>query len=112
MDYIISAGIRCLVIGEYDGINSKGVILSLVRVTRVWLGLIVFTLVAIVASISQLEHDNLLMMVAIITIVKGILVADVFMDLRSAPVIWYRLMASYTVLIPIFIFLICFFPSG
>lgn len=80
--------------------------MSLVRVTSAWLGLIVFTLVAIVASISQLEHDKLLMVVAIITIAKGMLVADVFMDLRSAPVIWYRLMASYTVLIPTFIFLI------
>lgn len=106
MDYIIPVGIRSLVIVEYDCINSKGVILSLVRVTSVWLALILFTLVAIAASISQLEHDNLLMMVAVITITKGMLVTDVFMDLRSAPVIWYRLMASYAVLIPTFIFLI------
>lgn len=82
--------------------------MSIRKITHAWLGLVLFTLVAIIASLSSLEHTYLLMLVAVITMLKGMLVADVFMDLRSAPKIWYRLMASYVILVPGFIFLIYF----
>lgn len=82
--------------------------MSIVKLTSAWFGLVVFTLVAIMASFSSLEHNYLLMLVAVITILKGMLVADVFMELRSAPKVWYRLMTSYVILVPCIIFLIYF----
>jgi hypothetical protein len=82
--------------------------MSIVKLTSAWFGLVVFTLVAIMASLSSLEHNYLLMLVAVITMFKGMLVADVFMELRSAPKVWYRLMASYVILVPCIIFLIYF----
>jgi len=82
--------------------------MSIVKLTSAWFGLVVFTLVAIMASLSSLEHNYLLMLVAVITMLKGMLVADVFMELRSAPKVWYRLMASYVILVPCIIFLIYF----
>lgn len=82
--------------------------MSIVKLTSAWFGLVVFTLVAIMASFSSLEHNYLLMLVAVITILKGMLVAGVFMELRSAPKVWYRLMTSYVILVPCIIFLIYF----
>lgn len=82
--------------------------MSIVKLTSAWFGLVVFTLVAIMASLSSLEHNYLLMLVAVITMFKGMLVADVFMELRSAPKVWYRLMTSYVILVPCIIFLIYF----
>lgn len=82
--------------------------MSLGKITWAWLGLVLFTLGAIIASLSSLEYSYLLMLVAVITILKGMLVADIFMDLSAAPKIWYRLMASYVILVPGIIFLIYF----
>lgn len=82
--------------------------LSLIKTTSVWLSLITLTLIAIMTSLVKLEYEQLLMIVALITVIKGLLVADTFMDLRSAPIIWYRLMASYVILVPTIIFLIYF----
>lgn len=82
--------------------------MSIVKLTSAWFGLVVFTLVAIMASLSSLEHNYLLMLVAVITMFKGMLVADVFMELRSAPKVWYRLMTSYVILVPCIIFSIYF----
>ena len=80
--------------------------MNLIKITGIWIGLILLTSFAIIISFLDLNHNYLLIAVALITMVKGMMVADVFMDLRSAPKIWYRLMASYIVLVPTFIFLI------
>jgi hypothetical protein len=84
---------------------------SLIKITGIWIGLILLTSLAIIVSLLNLDHHYLLVIVASITIVKGMMVADVFMDLRSAPQIWHRLMTSYVVLVPVFIFLIYFLSA-
>lgn len=82
---------------------------SFAKITSTWLALLIFTLLAITASLMEIEHQSLLTLVFFITIVKGMLVADVFMGLRQAPKFWHRLMASYVCLVPAFIFLIYYF---
>lgn len=81
---------------------------NFIKITAIWLALLVFTILAITASLIDIEHKYLLMVVLFITIIKGMLVADVFMGLRQAPKFWYRMMASYVGLVPTFIFLIYF----
>lgn len=85
--------------------------MSLSKITGIWIGLILLTSLAIMISFLNLDHNYLLIAVLMITIIKGMMVADVFMDLRSAPKIWYRLMASYVVLVPVIIFLIYFLSA-
>lgn len=85
--------------------------MSVIKITGIWVGLILLTSLAIIISFLNLDHSYLLFAVLIITVVKGMMVADVFMDLRSAPKIWYRLMASYVVLVPVIIFLIYFLSA-
>ena len=85
--------------------------MSLIKITGIWVGLILLTSLAIIVSLLNLDHHYLLMIVASITIVKGMMVADVFMDLKSAPRVWHRLMTSYVVLVPMSIFLIYFLSA-
>ncbi len=87
----------------FDVLKAEGL-----RLTVVWLGLILLTLAAIIGSQLHMEHDVLLTVVAVITISKGILIADVFMDLRAAPKVWYGLMVSYIIIVPALIFAIYF----
>jgi general stress protein CsbA len=81
---------------------------SFIKITSTWVALLLFTMLAIIASFLGLEHEHLLIVVAFITITKGMLVMDVFMGFREAPKFWYRFMASYVCLVPTIIFLIYF----
>jgi hypothetical protein len=83
-------------------------ILSFIKITCAWVVLLLFTMLAITASFLGLKHEYLLIVVAFITITKGMLVMDVFMGLGEVPKFWYRFMASYVCLVPTIIFLIYF----
>ena len=85
---------------------------SIVKASITWLFLLALTLLAVTFSKMGIDHNLLLKAVLIITIVKGMLVADVFMGLNLAPKFWYRLMASYLILVPLGIFLIYFIAAA
>jgi len=85
---------------------------SIIKASLTWLFLLVLTLLAVTFSRMGVDHDLLLKAVLIITIVKGMLVADVFMGLNLAPKFWYRFMASYLILVPLGIFLIYFIAAA
>ncbi len=84
---------------------------EVIKASFTWLFLLVLTLLAVTLSKMGVDHNLLLKAVLIITIVKGMLVADVFMGLNLAPKFWYRFMASYLVLVPLGIFLIYFIAA-
>jgi len=110
MDYSFSIGL-CFIKGgvEMSADVMKG---SIVKTSFVWLLLLGLTLLAVIFSQMGVDHNLLLKTVLIITIVKGMLVADVFMGLNLAPKLWYRLMASYLCLVPLGIFLIYFLSAA
>jgi len=85
---------------------------SIVKASFAWLLLLVLTSLAVVFAQMGIDHNLLLKAVLIITIVKGLLVADIFMGLNLAPKFWYRLMASYLILVPFGIFLIYFIAAA
>ena len=85
---------------------------EIVKASLTWLFLLALTLLAVTFSKMGIDHNLLLKAVLIITIVKGMLVADVFMGLNLAPKFWYRLMASYLILVPLGIFLIYFIAAA
>ena len=85
---------------------------GIVKASLTWLFLLALTLLAVTFSKMGIDHNLLLKAVLIITIVKGMLVAGVFMGLNIAPKFWYRLMASYLILVPLGIFLIYFIAAA
>ncbi len=94
---------------EEKRVQAGSIKFSIIKATVIWLVLLALTLLAVDFSQTGIEHNALLKAVLVITIVKGLLVADVFMGLNLAPKIWYRLMASYLFLVPLGIFAIYFF---
>lgn len=90
-------------------VQAGSIKFSIIKATVIWLVLLALTLLAVDFSQTGIEHNSLLKAVLVITIVKGMLVADVFMGLNLAPKLWYRLMASYLFLVPLGIFAIYFF---
>ncbi len=85
---------------------------SIIKASFVWLLLLGLTLLAVAFSQLDIDHNSLLKAVLVITIIKGMLVADIFMGLNLAPTLWYRLMASYLFLVPLGIFLIYFLAAA
>jgi cytochrome c oxidase subunit IV len=81
-------------------INHQGVIL------RVYLYLILLTISsAFMGSVDSLWLQKLegfaLTGVLILTVIKGLQIVDVYMELKPAPVLWRNLLRAYVVLIPL-----------
>lgn len=116
MDHSFSPGLCFIVITTLEGVEvnvgtdlMKG---GIAKASFTWFLLLILTSIAIIFSRMGIDHNALLKVVLVITIVKGILVADVFMGLSLAPKIWYRMMASYLILVPLGIFLIYFLSAA
>lgn len=67
--------------------------------TRVWLGLLVLTGVTYGISRMELGGTQIVMLVLIITFIKGEMVAGFFMGLRKTSLLWRAIMASYLVIV-------------
>jgi caa(3)-type oxidase subunit IV len=67
--------------------------------TRVWLGLLALTSVTYGISRMELGGTQIVMLVLIITFIKGEMVAGFFMGLRKTSLLWRAIMASYLVIV-------------
>lgn len=81
---------------------------DIIKSSLAWLVLMALTLLAIAFSQLGLDHKFLLKAVLVITVLKGLLVANTFMGLNKAPRFWQGMMASYLLLVPVGIFAIYF----
>lgn len=67
--------------------------------TRVWLGLLALTSVTYGIGRMELGGTQIVMLVLIITFIKGELVAGFFMGLRQTSLLWRAIMASWLVIV-------------
>ena len=67
--------------------------------TRVWLGLLALTGVTYSIGRMELGGTQIVMLVLIITFIKGEMVAGFFMGLRGTSLLWRAIMASWLVIV-------------
>ncbi|MBU1691295.1 MAG: cytochrome C oxidase subunit IV family protein [Gammaproteobacteria bacterium] len=67
--------------------------------TRVWLGLLALTSVTYGIGRMELGGTQIVMLVLIITFIKGEMVAGFFMGLRNTSLLWRAIMASWLVIV-------------
>ena len=67
--------------------------------TRVWLALLVLTAITYGIGRMGLGGTQIVMLVLIITFIKGEMVAGFFMGLRKTSLLWRAIMASYLVIV-------------
>ena len=67
--------------------------------TRVWLGLLVLTGVTYGIGRMELGGAQIVMLVLIITFIKGEMVAGFFMGLRRTSLLWRAIMASWLLIV-------------
>lgn len=86
-------------------------------ILRVYLYLIILTAasaymgsVALDSSHSWLlgVEEVVLACILMVTLIKGLLIVDVYMELKRAPILWRNLLRTYVILLPMSIGLIYF----
>jgi len=84
-------------------------------ILRVYLYLIILTAVsAYMGSVAlgsnhswlQGVEEVVLASILLVTLIKGLLIVDVYMELKQAPTLWRNLLRAYVILLPITIGLI------
>lgn len=67
--------------------------------TRIWLGLLALTATTYAIGKSDLGGTQIVLLVLIITFIKGEMVAGYFMGLRKTSLMWRAIMASWLVIV-------------
>lgn len=86
--------------------KNKNVKQQLIKISYIWLALIVMSLVAFGLSKLDLAALNmnksyLICAVMLLTIIKAKLITGVFMELNHAPKLWSRGFNAYIVIVPV-----------
>lgn len=70
------------------------------KATSSWLLLISMTLISV--AFSEWVKNPAVMTLAVIlaVIIKGRSIVDIFMELKTAPVVWRQLLLSYVIVVP------------
>ena len=67
--------------------------------TRIWLALLALTSVTYSIGRMELSGTQIVMLVLIITFIKGEMVAGFFMGLRKTSLLWRAIMASWLLIV-------------
>jgi|GEM_PF-922784 cytochrome c oxidase subunit IV len=71
-----------------------------VKATNSWLLLISLTFLSLAASEWVKNPAVMILVVVLAVIIKGQSIVDIFMGLKTAPVVWRRLLLSYVIVVP------------
>lgn len=66
-----------------------------------WLFLVIITIIMAVFNIKSLH-----LLIVLLTIIKLLIISEIFMEMKQAPMIWRGTMQLYSVSIPLLCFLI------
>lgn len=67
--------------------------------TRIWFGLLLLTATTYGIGKSDMSGTQIVLLVLIITFIKGEMVAGFFMGLRKTSLLWRAIMASWLVIV-------------
>lgn len=71
-----------------------------VKATNSWLLLISLTMLSLAVSEWVKSPAVMILVVVLAVIIKGQSIVDTFMGLKTAPVVWRRLLLSYVIVVP------------
>ncbi len=71
-----------------------------------WFVLILLTLVSFFADVLIKNYVFFVLLAMVVVFIKGQLIVDVFMELKTAPKKWRLILLSYVMIVPIIISLI------
>ncbi|WP_417567519.1 cytochrome C oxidase subunit IV family protein [Marinobacter sp.] len=71
-----------------------------VKATNSWLLLISLTLLSLAVSEWVKNPAVMILVVVLAMTIKGQSIVDIFMGLKTAPVVWRRLLLSYVIVVP------------
>lgn len=71
-----------------------------VKATNSWLLLISLTMLSLAVSEWVKSPVVMILVVVLAVMIKGQSIVDIFMGLKTAPVVWRRLLLSYVIVVP------------